>query len=145
MIKSSIFIKKSPYELVSLMPIHTDQVDRRGVDKLFQQFRQYDTSLRGQKGAKAGVNWLKQAVFALNSRLICISNQFLHWNCLETVKNKHKNYFWRFIKHGTSIRGQIRPRWGVKYIKNRIFCILFLIHLSFCSLLTGNQCKKKEK
>ena len=56
MIKSSIFIKKSPYELVSLMPSHTDQVDRRGVDELFQQFRQYNTSLRSQKGAKTGVN-----------------------------------------------------------------------------------------
>ena len=56
MVKSSIFIKKSPYELVSLMPIHTDQVDRRDVDELFQQFRQYGTSLRGQKGAKTGLN-----------------------------------------------------------------------------------------
>ena len=59
MVKSSIFIKKSPYELVSLMPIHTDQVDRRDVDELFQQFRQYGTSLRGEKGAKTGLNWLK--------------------------------------------------------------------------------------
>ena len=55
MVKISIFIKKSAYELVSLMSSHTDQVDRR-VGKPFQQFRQYGTSLRGQKGTKARVN-----------------------------------------------------------------------------------------
>ena len=53
MVKILIFIKKSPYELVlvSLISSQTDQVNRL-VDKPFQQFRQYDTSLRGQKGAK---------------------------------------------------------------------------------------------
>ena len=55
MIKISIFIKKSAYELVSLMFSHTDQVDRR-VDEPFQQFRQYGTALHGQKGAKMGIN-----------------------------------------------------------------------------------------
>ena len=55
MVKISIFIKKSEYELVSLMSSHTDHVDRR-VDEPFQQFRQYGTSLQGQKGAKTGVN-----------------------------------------------------------------------------------------
>ena len=44
MVKISIFIKKSAYELVSLMSSHTDQVDRR-VDEPFQQFRQYGISL----------------------------------------------------------------------------------------------------
>ena len=33
------------------MSSHTDQVDRR-MDEPSQQFRQYDTSLRGQKGGK---------------------------------------------------------------------------------------------
>ena len=47
------------------------------------------------------------------------------------------------MKHGTSLRGQIGPRRGAKYIKNQMFCILFLIHLSFCTLLTENQCKQK--
>ena len=51
MVKISIFIKKSAYELVSLMSSHTDQVDRR-VDEPFQQFRQYATSLRGQDRGK---------------------------------------------------------------------------------------------
>ena len=55
MVKILIFIKKSPYELVSLISNQTDQVDRL-VDKPFQQFRQYETSLRGQKGAKTWVN-----------------------------------------------------------------------------------------
>ena len=50
MVKISIFIK-SAYELVSFMSSHTDQVGRR-VDEPFQQFRQYGTSLRDQKGGK---------------------------------------------------------------------------------------------
>ena len=49
------FHQKSAYELVSLMSNHTDLVDKR-VDEPFQQFRQYGTSLRGQKWVKTGVN-----------------------------------------------------------------------------------------
>ena len=55
MVKISIFIKESAYELIFLMSSHTDQVERR-VDEPFQQFRQYGTSMRGQKKAKKGVN-----------------------------------------------------------------------------------------
>ena len=54
-IKILIFIKESAYELTSLMSSHTDQMERR-VDEPFQQFRQYGTSMRGQKKAKKGVN-----------------------------------------------------------------------------------------
>ena len=55
MVKISIFIKESAYELTSLMSSHTDQVERR-VDEPFQQFRHYGTSLLGQKWAKTGIN-----------------------------------------------------------------------------------------
>ena len=54
-IKILIFIKEGAYELTSLMSSHTDQVERR-VDEPFQQFRQYGTSMRGQKRTKKGVN-----------------------------------------------------------------------------------------
>ena len=54
-IKILIFIKEGAYELTSLMSSHTDQVERR-VDEPFQQFRQYRTSMRGQKRTKKGVN-----------------------------------------------------------------------------------------
>ena len=49
------FHQKSAYELVSLMSSHTEQVNSR-VDESFQQFRQYGTSLRGQRRDKTGLN-----------------------------------------------------------------------------------------
>ena len=55
MVKISIFIKESAYELIFLMSSHTDQVERR-MDEPFQQFRHYGTSLLGQKWAKTGIN-----------------------------------------------------------------------------------------
>ena len=69
MVKISIFIKKSAYELVSLMSSHTDQVDRC-VNNL--------DNMAPHCGAKKGsIIDVKKAVFALISRLIRMFNQFL--------------------------------------------------------------------
>ena len=51
--------------MVSLMSSHTDQVDRR-VDEPFQQFRQYGTSLRGQKRGQDGGKLTLKSCFRIN-------------------------------------------------------------------------------
>ena len=114
------FHNKSAYELVSFMSSHTDQVDRR-VNEPFQQFNQYGTSLRGQKGAKTGVNSRKKSCFCIIFSTQRILNQFLRWNRLETLNNDYKHDLWWFMKHVTSVRGQLGTRRGIKYVKIESF------------------------
>ena len=87
MVKISIFIKESAYELIFLMSSHTDQVERR-VDEPFQQFRHYGTSLLGKKWAKTGINNVKKSCFRINF------STYLHIKSIFALKSPGNSNKW---------------------------------------------------
>ena len=106
-------------------------------------------SLRGQIGPRqrmeggrgGGVNIWKIEFFASYSS--STSHFLLNWE--EIGVNKNKNNFWWLMKHGSSLRGEIGPREGIKWIKNWFFLHLIPHPPIILLMIDKKQCKLKEK